>query len=225
LETSSKIVKRYFEETDLASRASNAIDENQNGKCFTEAIETKAPCVLFTRGEDNSERCLLEKIDEEKFDTGTFLTFKNSREGWTISLILKERRNNPKMIFTKSIKPLEAQLLQEQKDEFERKLLTSKLKSLEDHISNLIQKKIRIDLEIKRTKKKLTKLRQSSVTYVRTKVELEESLDLFDDEDSKLFYLEESVGHEVLQELIQLDELIDQAIELEREIDELPLAE
>lgn len=46
--------------------------------------------------------------------------------------------------------------------QYQRKAFVSKLKGLNDHLAALIQKKIRIDLEIKKTRNSITKLRQRS---------------------------------------------------------------
>jgi hypothetical protein len=119
----------------------------------------------------------------------------------------------------------EGNLIQEKQDQVERQLLVSKLKSLNDHISNLLQKKIRIDLEIRRTKKKLSKLKSSSKTYVHTKLELEGFIPEFYDPRIYNSILLEQVGKEVFQELLELDQLIDQADLLLQEIESLPLAD
>lgn len=109
-------------------------------------------------------------------------------------------------------------------DQMQRKILQSKLKGLNNHISNLLQKKVRIDLEIKRTKKKLSKLKKSSQTYVKTRVSLEGfDYDQFTQDDLSL--LLESVGEDVFQELLELDEEIEKSQQLLEEIAQLPLSD
>lgn len=113
---------------------------------------------------------------------------------------------------------------QESAQDFESKLLLSKLKSLNEHLSALIQKKIRIDLEIKRTRRKLSKLKQQSKTYVKTRVEIEGfDYDLFTPED--LIPLQESVGEEAFKKLIKLDSEVERAEKLETDYADLPLYE
>lgn len=93
----------------------------------------------------------------------------------------------------------------DQERAIQRKILKSKMESLNMTLQNLLQKKIRIDLEIKRTKKKLSKLKNSSQTYVKTTVELEGfDYDLFSLEDHEL--LKQKVTLEAYSELVQLDE-------------------
>lgn len=105
----------------------------------------------------------------------------------------------------------------------ERRLRTSKLKSLQNQLEILIQKKIRIDLEIKRTKKKLSKIKESSKTEVKTRLSLEgfdyDSLTL---DQSRLF--QEKFPDE-FKDLLALDEQIVHSEELLQESEELPLFE
>lgn len=110
-------------------------------------------------------------------------------------------------------------------DSVQRKLFTSKLKSLNDQISNLLQKKIRIDLEIKRTKKKISKLKSNSLTYIKSSVQLEGfNYDSLDNENEALNFINE-VGQETYQELWNLDEQIFRAEKLLSELESVPLFE
>lgn len=49
----------------------------------------------------------------------------------------------------------------------------SKIKGVSEHLAALLQKKIRIDLEIKRTKNQLTKLKKRSSTQLKLSASLE----------------------------------------------------
>lgn len=62
----------------------------------------------------------------------------------------------------------------------ELKALRSKIKGLVSHQEALIQKKLRIDLEIKKTQAKLRKIQKKSRTLSETHLSLNESTDLHD---------------------------------------------
>lgn len=112
----------------------------------------------------------------------------------------------------------------QREDSMQRSLLTSKLKSLNDHLSALLQKKIRIDLEIKRTKKKLSKLKSQSQTYVKTRVQLEGlNYETFGPDEKKI--LIENVGQEVFEEIYNLDKQVYDAESILEELENLPLYE
>lgn len=105
----------------------------------------------------------------------------------------------------------------------ERKLRTSKLKSLNSQLENLIQKKIRIDLEILRTKKKLSKLKESSKTSVKASLSIEGfDYDSFSPEDN--LTLQEKLPTDY-QDLLNLDEQIYRSEEILKETEDLPLFE
>lgn len=70
-------------------------------------------------------------------------------------------------------KVLEAEAVKQKEDQTQRRILLSKIKSVNDHIAALLQKKIRIDLEIRHSKKKLSQLKSQVQTLVKTRVELE----------------------------------------------------
>lgn len=111
---------------------------------------------------------------------------------------------------------------QQNEEGLERKLLRSKLETLNHTLENLLQKKIRIDLEIKRTKKKLSKLKSSSQTLVRTKVELEGfNYETFSLDDHDLFRAK--ISEKEYKELLELDREVFIAEGLIQEADELPL--
>lgn len=106
----------------------------------------------------------------------------------------------------------------------ETRALTAKLKGLNGYLTSLLQKKIRIDLEIKRTRRQISKLKKSSSTLLKTSIQLENSLA----EGNSLSYqelrllAENSLPASVLQEFT---EEILQSEKLLREIEELPLYE
>lgn len=58
----------------------------------------------------------------------------------------------------------------------ETKALTAKIKGLNGYLTSLLQKKIRIDLEIRRTKKQLTKLKKNSSLQIKSSIKLENAL-------------------------------------------------
>lgn len=105
----------------------------------------------------------------------------------------------------------------------ERKLRTSKLKGLNSQLESLIQKKIRIDLEIQRTKKKLSKLKESSKTSVKASLSMEGfDYDSFSPEDN--LNLQEKLPADY-PDLLSLDEQIYRSEEILKEIEDLPLFE
>ena len=109
-----------------------------------------------------------------------------------------------------------------QEEEMQRKILFSKIKGLNDQLSALLQKKIRIDLEIKRTRKKLSKLKSQSSTFVKTRIQLENFDPLsFTSEDLQLF--QEAVGEDAFQSYLKLDQEIDRAELLLQDSENLPL--
>lgn len=55
----------------------------------------------------------------------------------------------------------------------EIRALTSKIKGVNSYLASLLQKKLRIELEIRRTRTRLSKLKSRSQTIVRTKINLE----------------------------------------------------
>lgn len=110
-----------------------------------------------------------------------------------------------------------------EKNSAERKLRTSKMKSLNSQLENLIQKKIRIDLEIQKTKKKLSKLKETSKTSVKTSLSLEGfDYDQLTPEDCDQLRAENPND---FSELLSLDEQIYRSEGILEEIEELPLFE
>lgn len=114
---------------------------------------------------------------------------------------------------------------QSNQESLDRRLLTSKLKSLNTILQNLLQKKIRIDLEIRRTKKRISKLKSQSQTYVKTHVELEGDLNYDHLSNQDLKVLQERFGEQVFSELFELDKEVFEAQQLLTEIEKLPLYE
>lgn len=55
----------------------------------------------------------------------------------------------------------------------ETKALTAKLKGINGYLQSLLQKRIRLDLEIKRTKRQISKLKKKSSLIVKTSIQLE----------------------------------------------------
>lgn len=101
----------------------------------------------------------------------------------------------------------------------ERKMRTSKLKSLRNYLEIIIQKKIRLDIEIKRTKEKISKIKDSSKTEVKTSLSLENfDYDSFSDEDREELLRRDP---ELFQELLDLDEQIFLTENLLSELEEL----
>jgi hypothetical protein len=101
---------------------------------------------------------------------------------------------------------------------FEIRQIASKIKSLNILLQNLMQKKIRIDLEMKRTKIKLSNLRKMSQTNLKTSLQLEDyQLPLHSDQLKSLcsqFSLDFS-------DIVDLDRLLDEAKRLEEDFETL----
>lgn len=101
----------------------------------------------------------------------------------------------------------------------ERKMRTSKLKSLRNYLEIIIQKKVRLDIEIKRTKEKISKIKESSKTEVKTSLSLENfDYDSFSNEDREELLRRDP---ELFQELFDLDEQIFLTENLLSELEEL----
>lgn len=119
-------------------------------------------------------------------------------------------------------------LQEEKSDKLQEKLrrqsLLSKLRSLNNYLEAIIQKKIRLDLEIKRTRVQITKLKSITSTEVKATALREgfETLPLSEKETRKLLEL---VGSEEFNFLKDLDEEIDRAQYLLEEYRDLPLFE
>lgn len=110
------------------------------------------------------------------------------------------------MFYEQAIQGLEP-LSEEQSESLERKALTSKLKSLNTTLTNLLQKKIRLEIEIKRTKKKLKELQSYSQTKLRLKVAAEGLVYDFLTKSGRNQLLE-TFGREQYEELENLDEQV-----------------
>lgn len=107
--------------------------------------------------------------------------------------------------------------------QLELQALQSKMKSLREHLQALADKKIRLDLEIKRTRLKLSKLQKYSTTRLKTSLSLE-NMELKKDQNIKDFVLEQ-FGQEFFDVTYSLDQEIDKAIELLDDLESLPLFE
>lgn len=83
--------------------------------------------------------------------------------------------------------------------------LASKIKGLNDHLQALLQKKIRIDIEIRKTKRQITKLRQSKNFVLKTSVALEQSFAADPDHPFESF-LRQLEEYQILQDLEQENE-------------------
>lgn len=102
-----------------------------------------------------------------------------------------------------------------------RKAQQSKLKSLTNQLQNLLQKKIRIDLEIRSTRKKLSKLKGSSATTLRASLTAE-GFDL-SLEPIPVEILQETISSELIEELKEFDSVLDEADYTLSLIKDLPL--
>lgn len=100
-----------------------------------------------------------------------------------------------------------------QEDSLRRKAILSKMKGIQNQIEALLQKKIRLEFEIKSQKKKLSKLKQQSKFELKTAVELEGfNYDELTPKQSLL--LEDKIGSEEFDILLQLQENIDSTEQL-----------
>lgn len=109
-------------------------------------------------------------------------------------------------------------------DNFDQQLAKSKMSTLRNHLQALLQKKIRIDLEIKRTKKKLSKLKTTSQTYIKTRVSFE-GFDYDHLDPSTMELLKEKIGQDNFLELQQIDEQVYLIEELLDAYSDIPLYE
>lgn len=107
--------------------------------------------------------------------------------------------------------------------QLELQALQSKMKSLREHLQALADKKIRLDLEIKRTRLKLSKLQKYSTTRLKTSLSLE-NMELKKGQNIKDFVLEQ-FGQEFFDVTYSLDQEIDKTIELLDDLESLPLFE
>lgn len=105
-----------------------------------------------------------------------------------------------------------------------RQSLLSKLRSLNNYLEAIIQKKIRLDLEIKRTRVQISKLKSITSTEVKASATREgfERIPLTPRETQLLL---EQVGQEEFNFLREMDEEIDRSQYLLQEYQNLPLFE
>lgn len=104
----------------------------------------------------------------------------------------------------------------------ELQALKSKMQSLREHLKALADKKVRLDLEIQRTKVKLSKLQKFSTTRLKSSLSLE-ILDV--DPNSRSELVLEAYGQEFFDVTLALDQEIDEAVRLLDELESLPLFE
>lgn len=107
---------------------------------------------------------------------------------------------------------------------FDAKLATSKLKSLQDHLSAILQKKIRLDLEIKRVRNRISKLKEKQLTQVKASVSLE-GFDYDHLNPDLVDLLRERVGEDKIQEITELELVIQEIDKLLETYQNLPLYE
>lgn len=93
-----------------------------------------------------------------------------------------------------------------------KRQLASKIRSLNSTLESLLQKKIRIDLEIRSVRKKLTKLKKSSNLEIKTHVSLESSLS--PEIQGLRDYLLDTTSNELEQELQRADYLLESYADL-----------
>lgn len=105
----------------------------------------------------------------------------------------------------------------------EVKALAAKIKGMNGYLTSLLQKKVRIDIEIRRTKTRLTKLKNRSQTLVKTSVQLENSLNLM----AKKTLIEALSGEKTLPDttLSDVEAVLTEAEHLLQEVEGLPLVE
>lgn len=112
----------------------------------------------------------------------------------------------------------------------QKKQTISKIRSVNNYIQNLLQKKIRIDLEIRRQKKVLSKLKKQSEFSLKTTLKLEGNLPIEEirpltqeecnllRENSELF----NYTKELDQEIDISDQLLEEITQLETFLFEEP---
>jgi len=86
----------------------------------------------------------------------------------------------------------------------EQRQILSKIKSLNILIQNLMQKKLRIDLELKRTKIKISNLRKMTSTTLKSSLQLESDIDVtITRSDAKNLCEQNGLEYETISELIE----------------------
>lgn len=102
----------------------------------------------------------------------------------------------------------------------EKRAIASKLKSLNDTLDALIQKKIRIELEIKNVRRKAKNLSKRSKTNLKIEIEnfgfSPEGLN-----PAECEILREQMGQEEYDETVKIDSLIDQFERIEKDLQAL----
>lgn len=97
--------------------------------------------------------------------------------------------------------------------------IKSKIQSVNNYIESLLQKKIRLDLEIKRQKKTLSKLNKKAKTEFRFSVELERELERPLSQEQKLLLEDKIESYYLLKdlqnEIRRSDSLIQEILNLE----------
>lgn len=163
------------------------------------------------------------KIEEKEYNTVTYLIFKNTERGLDVRNLPGKETEKMDSELDLLLEELFLEKSEEQEQRKEvavrRKLNLSKIKSLNQTLQNLIQKKIRLDLEIKRTRAKLSKIKGQSDTSVKLSLQLEglspETLDPKDWEIFKESNAEACLeSFEILKEIRFAQELLTEAAEL-----------
>lgn len=111
------------------------------------------------------------------------------------------------------------EILESQKEEqLQSMILKSKMRSINNYIESLLQKKARIDLEIKRQKQVLSKLQRKSKMELKLSASLETVRPLTPEEFA---FIQEEKDPKELSTLIDLDKEVDRAEILLTEISSL----
>lgn len=103
-------------------------------------------------------------------------------------------------------------------EKYQRKAILSKLKGLNDHLAALIQKKVRIDLEIKKTRNVITRIRQRSSFQMKLSTSLESDLtgDPFQDFPALLrIQANQEIEDQLALEADRAEELLREVTEIE----------
>lgn len=113
---------------------------------------------------------------------------------------------------------------EESRSLIEKRTIASKLKSLNDTLDALIQKKIRIELEIKNVRRKAKNLSKQSKTRLTIEVE-SFGYSPYELTPTECDNLREQMGQEEYEETVKIDSLIDQFERIERDLQALMLSD
>jgi mRNA-degrading endonuclease RelE of RelBE toxin-antitoxin system len=122
--------------------------------------------------------------------------------------------------------PLIFEIIKEEESRslLEKRAIASKLKSLNDTLDALIQKKIRIELEIKNVRRKAKNLSKQSKTRLTIEVE-SFGYSPYELTPTECDFLREQMGQEEYEETVKIDSLIDQFERIERDLQALMLSD